>query len=382
MSDAGYFASVNGLQIVSGSLMIPLVGIWTADLRLAANVQIAGQCTIIIGNLTLQGFVFRSEPFGGQIRARIIGGRGGWRRSVPPQGYGNPSGVLLSTVLGDVAAAVGEQLTVAVDRSIGAAFARVNFADSVASDVLWQMLAQGFIPSWHVDVTGMTVTTPWATKTVTSQFVVTDQKPDEGIIEIATEDYASWMPGCVFANPLLTGTYTSAGVQYVWDNAGKFRFEVLTGDSEDRVLGPFQQIVQKEIAPLRFYGRYEYEITASSTSTIDGIPTDTDLGLPDVMSCVLRADSISSYLPPVGGKAEVQFTNGVPTRPVCVWTEGNSAEVQLAGGGPAVGRVGDAVTIVGPIAVTISGGAGSITKAQFDAGKPSIAAGSAIVSSA
>jgi len=95
------------------------------------------------------------------------------------------------------------------------------------------------------------------------------------------------------------------------------------------MLAPFTQIVQKEIAPLRFFGRYEYTITDASTSTIDGMPTDSDLGLPDLQNVPIRADSISSYTPPIGAACEVMFTNGLPTRPVCVWTAGTSISVNI-----------------------------------------------------
>jgi len=151
------------------------------------------------------------------------------------------------------------------------------------------------------------------------------------------------MPGAQFTSPQTAGTLTSAGVHYVWDADGKFRFEVLTGDTADRVLGPIQQLVQKEIAPLRFFGRYEYTISNPSEKTIDGAPTDTDLGLPDVQAVPLCSDSIASYAPPDGGKAHVQFVNGQPTQPVCVWTEGQPTAAQLLGGPNPVARLGDQV---------------------------------------
>src|SRR5262252_7782755 len=102
-----YFASCAGLQIVAGSLLIPLVGAWTADLTLATEQQVLGPVEVVIGNLTLQGTVYRSEAYGGQVRARVVGGAGGWRTPAPPQGYGM-SGLKLSTVLNDLAATVGE----------------------------------------------------------------------------------------------------------------------------------------------------------------------------------------------------------------------------------------------------------------------------------
>jgi hypothetical protein len=177
------------------------------------------------------------------------------------------------------------------------------------------------------------------------------------------------MPGATFTSPLLTGTYTSAGVQYVWDNDGNFRFEVLTGTTQDRVLGPLQQIVQKELAPAKFFGRYSYTISNPSGTTIDGSPTDTTLGLPDVQNVPLTGDSLASYTPPSGGVAHIQFVNGDPTQPVCVYTEADSTngptDITLAPQGSGisgVARVNDTVIVMFPPLIQV---AGTVSGAPF-----------------
>jgi len=359
-----YFASCAGLQIVAGSLMIPLVGAWTADLTLAGGQAVSGQVEVVIGNLTLQGTVYRSEVYGQQVRARVVGGFGGWRKPAPAQGYGSGTGLNLSTVLNDLAAAVGEQINIVADTNIGNAFARVAFSTSVASDVLWQMVRSGFMPAWYVDQAGVTQAGAWPPATISTPFTPTDQKPDAGIIEIATEDYASWMPGVTFTSPLLNGSYTSAGVHYSWDNDGKFRFEVLTqtATGADRVLGPLQQIIDRQMAPARFFGRYEYTIHNPSAQTIDGAPVDTMLGLPELQNVPLVGDALATYTPPDGGKAHIMFLDGSPTKPVCVWTEvtaqNGPKEITIAPQGTGVNdvaRVTDTVVVLFPPLMQIAG---------------------------
>ena len=369
-----FFASANGLQIVSGTLLIPLVGAWTGDLQLATDQALTGQVEVVIGNLTMQGFVVRSDPYGGQTRARLVGGYGGWRTSIPAQGYGSKQGVKLSTVLQDAASACGEQIDIFADVTIGNAFARMSFGTSAASDVLWQMIALGHMTAWYVAPSGVTKTGPWPVTGVTTPFIPTDQRPDEGVVVVATEDYASWMPGASFTHPLLEGEFTSAGVQYVWDNDGEFRFEVLTGTATphgmlDRVLGPLQQVVERQLAPTRYFGRYEYTISNPSGTTIDGSPTDTTLGLPDVQNVPLTGDSLASYTPPSGGTAHVQFVNGDPTKPVCVWTEADSSngptDITIAPGGSGisgVARVTDTCIVMFPPIIQV---AGTIAGAPF-----------------
>lgn len=358
-----YFATCAGLQIVSGSLMVPLVGAWTADLSLPtdeiSSVAAGTHVEIVIGNLTLQGTVYRSEVYGGQVRARVVAGYGGWRTQATPQGYGSTTGLQLSTVLNDLATSVGEQIFISVDQSIGNAFARVAFGSSVASDVLWQLA-----PAWHVAPDGVTHTGAWPSAVVTTAFTVTDQKPDAGIVEIATEDYASWLPGCQFSAPQLNGSYTSAGVHYVWDAEGRFRFEVLTQTAEgaDRVLGPLQQVIEKQLAPLRAFGRYEYTISNPTDTTIDAAPVDTELGLPELQSVPLVGDALAQYTPPDGGKAHIMFLDGSFAKPVCVWTEvttsNGPSDVKIGPQGDGmngVARVTDTVVVMFPPLMQIAG---------------------------
>jgi hypothetical protein len=381
-----YFASCAGLPVVAGKLLIPLVGAWTADLTLAGATSVSGTVSVVVGNLTLQGTVFRSETYGGQVKARLVGGYGGWRTSVPAQGYGSSAGINLSLVLGDVASACGEVVSVGQDAPIGNAFVRVNWATSVASDVLWQLVAQGLIPAWYVAPSGTTMVAAWPTTNVQTPFTITDQDADSGIVVVATEDYASWLPGAQFTNPLVQGQYTCCGVHYVWDEDGAFRLQVLTDTTEDRILGPLQQLVQKEIAPMRFFGRYEYVMTSATEETMDGYPADATLGLPDVQNVPLCSDAVSVYTPAAQAKAHVQFVDGKPTRPVCVWTDQTPTMAQLLGGPNPVARLGDQVQSILPpslpVVVTVSGvpSPGVITAAAPIAGF--IVQGSSQVSSA
>jgi hypothetical protein len=381
-----YFATCAGLQIVGGALLMPSVGLWTADLQFADAQAVTGPVQVVIGNLTLQGFVYRADVYGGQVRARLVGGAGGWRTRIAAQGYGSGQGVKLSTVLQDAAAACGEQVSIAVDATIGQAFVRVAFGSSVASDVLWQMLLLGYIGAWYVAPSGVTQTAPWPSTTISTPFDVTDQRPDEGVIVVATEDYASWMPGCTFSSPLLEGSYTSSGVQYVWTDDGTFRLEVLTGTTGDRVLGPLQQIVEKQIAPLRFFGRYAYTISNPSSTTIDGSPNDSMLGLPDVQNVPITADSIASYTPAAGAVAHVMFVDGDPTQPVCVWTAQTPTQANVLSGSNPIARLGDQIQAflppTLPVVGTVSGNpfAGTITVVNPISGV--ITQGSAQVNSA
>ena len=337
MSD---FATCAGLRIVGGQLMIPLCGLWTADLELAGSGALSGAVDVVIGNLTLRGTIYRAQAYGGQTKARLVGGAGGWRGVIAAQGYGSSAGVPLAHVLQDAASACGETLGAVPSTSVGNAYARLA---GLASDVLWQIVGQGIVPAWYVDPEGVTQVSAWPSRGITTPFTPTDQQPDRGLVVIATEDYASWMPGCTFSHSLVVGAYTSAGVHYVWSEDGTFRFEVLTGTTGDRYLGALEEIIERHLAPTRFFGRYAYTISNPTTSTVDATPVDGSSVLPDLRQVRICGDSISTYVPPDGGECHVMFLDGVPTQPICVWTASPPSTARVLDGTTPAAKLGDTV---------------------------------------
>ena len=60
----------------------------------------------------------------------------------------------------------------------------------------------------------------------------------------------------------------------------------------------------------------------------------------------IDGDSISVYTPPDGGECHVQFLDGDPADPVCVWTEGNPTHANMVGGTTPAAKLGDTVQSV------------------------------------
>jgi transcriptional regulator with GAF, ATPase, and Fis domain len=81
------FASYAGARIVSLSLIVPLYGLWTADVLVPLDGSVPDTGAIVIGNATYHGAVLRQALYGGSRRLRIIGGFGGWRKPVQAQQY-------------------------------------------------------------------------------------------------------------------------------------------------------------------------------------------------------------------------------------------------------------------------------------------------------
>jgi hypothetical protein len=122
--------------------------------------------------------------------------------------------------LSDAASSVGERV-VAPSTSLGNSYIRQA---GPASNVLRDLGG----PTWHIDASGTVQLTPWPSKRVGTPFTAIEQDGGAGIVEIATEDYASWLPGCTFTLPTLDGVYTNRGVVFTFDDDGTLRLEVLT----------------------------------------------------------------------------------------------------------------------------------------------------------
>jgi len=220
---ADQFLNLNGARIVAGTIMIPLYGLWAGDVSLAGDQAMPDRVTLTLGNLTMKGAVYRQATFAGTRYVRLVGGMGGWHKTLPRKTYVQLGGLQLSTVLRDAAAEVAEQLNIpsGVDRVIGQRWVREELPGA-------RILRQVYGMNWHVDVAGVTQLAPWPAKTITSPFQVTKQDGGRGIIEVATEDYASWMPGVSFTSTTLTGTYKAGSVSLKFEASGTARLEVMT----------------------------------------------------------------------------------------------------------------------------------------------------------
>ena len=220
MAGGQQFFTANSNRVVTASLSIPLYGIWVADVLLPASDPLTNPIMINVGNLTLQGAIYRQGYFGGSQYARIVGGYAGWRTTIPSQAYNNPSGLMLSLILGDAAGACGEMVHVQTDSSVGTFYVREN---AQAQRLLRQLGG----PLWYIDNTGITQVGTRPTTLISSPFLVETWDAGTNLFVISTEDYASWMPSNTFQSPTVTIPQTISLVRIDSDNDGKLRLQVL-----------------------------------------------------------------------------------------------------------------------------------------------------------
>lgn len=216
------YATLNSERVTVGSVCIPYYGLWSADVSLAGEVDVTGAVTLVVGNLTLQGFVYRGALFAGTRSLRLVGGAGGWRRDVQRQAYYNPNGVRLSLLLGDAASVVGERVRVPSDRVVGNWWVRET---APASRLVRQLIGE----TWWVDSAGVLQASDRTDFTpIASEFTTTSRRGGEGAFDIATEDLASWTPGRTFSSPTVTSPQKVNSVTIHMPSDGALRLSVLT----------------------------------------------------------------------------------------------------------------------------------------------------------
>lgn len=141
---------LNGQPCTQARVSVPARGLWTASVRLATDVPIAGPASLVIGDLVLVGTVLFTRALAGAVTARIVAGTGGWLRDVGQSSERNDAGVFLSTVVAKIAAEAGEAIDLAfVDRVVGSSYMRLA---GPASDALTRSIGA---PDWYVGFDGV-----------------------------------------------------------------------------------------------------------------------------------------------------------------------------------------------------------------------------------
>lgn len=150
------FATLNGAAVFEGTISIPRVGAWHADLSINSETILAGRATLVIdGGLTLAGTANRSGVWQGTSKLNLVGGADGLRKMARPQHYQQAT---LRMVLLDLLAVAGEKLAASSDaatlaltfphwttmgQSVGRMIGALVADSRIANDVAWRLLPDG-----------------------------------------------------------------------------------------------------------------------------------------------------------------------------------------------------------------------------------------------
>ena len=321
--------SLAGHRVVSGSIELPAYGLWAADVMLADDEPLPASAPLVVGDLTLQSYAYRSYAFAGNRKSRLVGGfSGGWMRSVGALEYVNPPGLTLSLVLSDMASTVGERVNVVTDQTFGSFFFRRGTGASKRA--LDQLVGR----TWWIDPTGVVqVGAVRSALAISSAFTVNDYVGAEGRAIISTESPSDWMPGRTWTSPAVTTPQTISSVRHSVAD-GKLRTEVLgAGPEGDRMIGPLAELVE-DLAPDPTYsGVWEYAVQDTDGKVVSCNPTTATVlaapfPLPTHVTGVVMRPGLPgcSVKPGVGSLVYVTFANGDPSRPLILSYDTNSAQ--------------------------------------------------------
>jgi hypothetical protein len=311
-------ATLNSLLVTAARVSLPAWGAWWAEVECASDQVLTGAVTLILDDLTLRGTVVTGGAYQTRTRYRIVGGAGGWGRTISARSYANDLGVKLSLVLRDAATAVGETMGTAPATAIGPAFVR---AQGPASRVLEAVAPRG----WYVDEAGVTQIgrRPARPFTGAASRMVNDAAQGRYELAPAEGTLSQLLPGAVVDG------VEAVDVEHVLDELGLRTTLWGRGIADtSRLSEAIRRIVESATASARFFGVWEYRIVQVSGDRLDLQIVRVSTGMPDLRAVpaypeTTYVDSTPPVLPTPGSTVLVAFVNGDPSRPQLVARSGD-----------------------------------------------------------
>lgn len=191
--------TINNHQLVDLRLTLPRTGAWWADALVSDAVDLAGPVTLVLLDLTLRGYVYRSQPWAGSTKARLIAGAGGWKNTLPARGYQSQQGLQLGPILTDAARECGETMGTVPAASVGLNYGRQRGAASQVFSLL--KMLPGYA-RWWVDDAGVTQVGTRASGLIQSPLQVESYSANEGRLMVSAEQLTQIRPGRTLSDPV------------------------------------------------------------------------------------------------------------------------------------------------------------------------------------
>ncbi len=347
-------------NVLSGTVMMPLVGVWTADIVIdqpdGTGFDAGAEVTITAGEMELRGSVAadRTGSFLDAVHVRVLGGKGGMTKPASLQSYVQPSAFARDVVNGLMTDS-GETLSDTADAGfLGGnltAWAVMNGLVSQAVEMLlfivapekhWRILSDGKF--WIGDES-------WDEVSPTVEVI--ESNPSERTTVLGV-DAPTIVPGVT-----LQGVGMINRVEHSF-KSGKVRSQVWTEiEGEQRgVVAQIQSLVRQEIAGIDYQALYLFKVVSQSSDllTVDVNPIEpNDKRLHGLSSVPVRMGSAVKVQFVQGASVLLGWDGGDPRRPfICDGYGGDSIQrIQLAGNTDAA-RKGDHAD-VGTLTLILTG---------------------------
>lgn len=355
----GLTATLAGHRALTARVTLPKWGAWYADVTIDGETELSGAVELVIADLHLKGAVISGGPYKGKSTYTIVGGAGGWGKTLKKKSYANDAGVKTSKIIGDAAQECGEKLDASTlpSGTVGPAWAR---NESIATVTLNRL-----VPArWYVGEDGVTRIGARAKKTFGGVAVHVAVDRARGTAVVASDSIAALVPGAVVDG------LESVDVQHEIDAKGNLRTKVW-GDrfagATARRLAAYRRIFDALDPDRAFRGVYEYRVVTLEGSRLNLQPVRVSTGMPDLQRVTVRpgvAGTKSTLRP--GARVVVGFVDADGARPVVIAEEDQDGEgflpidtsidaqtlVKLGAGIKPVASLGDLAGGIWPIATT------------------------------
>ena len=322
------YANVNGETVIQGTLRVPNIGPWWAEVVFEGAPDIAdgARVTLNLGALALSGTVDAGHNgvFGEQRRTRIVAGANGWGDLLAAKHYHNDAGVLALAVAQDAAREVGETLGAfeATAAKVGVDYARQSGAAARALEDA----AGG--AAWWINQAGETIVgTRAAVDAPTDAYEVLECQPGEGLVTLAVDDLSQVWIGSTFSTGLaapLTAFEIKATISP--DNMRVVVWGGGTAGGRGRLAGLIVAAVEA-VTRRRLFGRYRYRVVEMSADRVKLQAVVSRPGLPDVLPISQKPGVAGAHAKLAGGSIVlVEFLEGDRTLPIVTAYAGKGEE--------------------------------------------------------
>jgi hypothetical protein len=342
------FATLAGYPILSGSVTLPRQGVWHADLVIDADAAPSGPAALGLGAaLTLQGTVQRSGIFAGEVRVRVVGGKGLLQTELSPQWY---VGAPVSVPLRDLVEGAGEVLSSTCDTGVLGTVLEPGWARlSGEAGVALGQLLEGLGATWRVLPDGSVWVGPetWPAASGMADLVVLDDDGSDALM-VATTEAPTLLPG-----QTLQGRRVSAVEYSVEPSSVRLSvvFEVRAAPAiGDRAKAAFFALLERVVGRrTRYLGtRAATVVLQHGDGTLD-VKFD-DTGYPPLTNIPIWTGAPDDTLTvEQGTRVAVSWLGGDPRSPVALLWLGTGAKTRTV-------KASDKATIDAPTIVLGSGG--------------------------
>lgn len=298
--------------VMTGRVSIPGYGMPWIDTTLTEPATLTGAQVFTLGGVTMNATVVAGGPYQGRARYRLVGGAGGWGKSVAAKAYNDDAGVKVSKLAQDLASACGETLGTLPTTRRGPHYAR----DAKAAFLTLNEIAPR---AWYVDLDGVTKFGERPTATYTGDGTVVRVDQAARFVELALDALdTSLVPGVQVVTPEFT-TPPATDVEWSID-AKRLTCRAYWGAPvRERRLDALAQIVEGLFPWLRYVGTFEYRVVTQEGERLNLQVVRSSTGMPDLARVPVRP-GISGWRQDVtpGELVLVTFADRDPSRPQVV----------------------------------------------------------------